>query len=94
MNNPLDLVFLRLTESGTDSEISLQASLIGAIVENTRGSTDVWTKLSEDGDSKVFQVTESREEIQEAMREGYIANKEPEKKNEDNRSRRNKGLRY
>ena len=75
MNGPLDMIFLRLTESGTENEISLQASLIGAMVRNSRGSTDVWTKLMDNGDSKVFQVLESREDIQKAMHEGYRSHK-------------------
>ena len=69
MNNPLDLIFLRLTEAGTEKTVRLQASLIGAVLENSRGSTDVFTKLTEDGDSKVFIVQEKEDEIFDAMRE-------------------------
>jgi hypothetical protein len=72
MNNPLDLIFLRLTEAGTEKTVRLQASLIGAVLENSRGSTDVFTKLTEDGDSKVFIVQEKEDEIFDAMREAYM----------------------
>ncbi len=73
------MIFLRLTESGTEKQLSLQASLIGAILENSRGTTDVWTKLHQDGDSKVFVVDETAEEIRDAMHEGYQTTKEKKK---------------
>lgn len=80
MSNPLDTIFIGLTEAGTEKAISLQASLIGAIVENARGTTDVWTKLHQDGDSKVFIVEEEAKDIREAMREGFLSVTEKGKK--------------
>ena len=65
--NPLSLCFIILTESGTDKEIRLRADLIGAYISNTRGTTDVYTQLKEDGDSKVFSVMEHSEDIADAL---------------------------
>ena len=74
MSNPLDLIYLKLTEAGTDKKIRVKAALIGAIRENQRGSTDIFTELLEDGDSKIFTVIETEEEVFEAMRAAYIEN--------------------
>lgn len=63
MIDPLSRVYIKLTEAGTDSEISIRADMIGAIVENQRGSSSVYTTLLADGDSKVFDVLEEKKEV-------------------------------
>ena len=81
----LETTFLHLT-SPSEEKIHLRADLIGARVENTRGTTDVWTLLMEDGTSKVFTVMETPKEITEAMAKAY----EYAKKQEREETRRKK----
>ena len=76
----MDLIFIRLTEAGTQKGLSLQASLIGGIMEDTRGNTEIWTKLMQDGDSKVFVVEEEVEDILKALNEAYLSLQKEEKK--------------
>ena len=80
MINPLSKVYLRLTESGTEKELSLRADLIGAVTENTRGGCSVYTNLISDGDSKVFDVSEDRTDVIKALTEAYHAQEKLEGK--------------
>jgi len=69
--NPLSNFFLHFTEDGTNKKIRVRADLIAAYTENTRGSTDLWTTLSDDGGSKVFTVAEAPEEILASLQAAY-----------------------
>ena len=80
MINPLSKIYLRLTESGTQKELSLRADIIGAVVANTRGGSSVYTNLISDGDSKVFEVLEDREEVINALSSAYHAQEKLEGK--------------
>ena len=74
--NPLSNFFLHFTEAGTEKKIRVRADLIAAYAENSRGSTDLWTTLTDDGGSKVFAIAEAPEEILASLQEAYSQVKE------------------
>ena len=71
--NELSKLFINLTQPSVGKEVSIRADLIGVIETNTRGSTDVYTTLTQDGDAKVYEVSETKEEIMDAMRKGMAS---------------------
>jgi len=77
--NLLNTIYIHLT-SPTGEMIKLRADLVGARVENTRGTIDVWTQLREDGDSKVFTVKEDDKYITEALFQAHEFAKKQERR--------------
>ena len=71
--------FLQLTEAGTGKKIRLRADLFGGIIENTRGTVDVWTEFVEDGSSKVFTVSEDADQIIIGLAEAVRLSEEKKK---------------
>lgn len=65
--NDLYKVYLRFNIISKDEPLRIRADLIAGFEKNTRGSTDLYTLLNDNGDSKVFTIEETPEEIIEAI---------------------------
>ena len=77
--NRLKYQFLHLTEAGTKKKIRLRADQFCGIVENNKGTVDIWTDMAEDGSAKVFTVTEDAEQIIEGLTEALRLAEKKEK---------------
>ena len=74
----LKLIYIELTESGTEKKASVRADLIGMIKDSTRGHTDVYINMELD-DGKILQVLESRQDIIDTMAKAYLQLKSTQK---------------
>lgn len=72
MTNLLELIFIELTESGTDKKISVRADLIAVLKETTRGTVEVFLKDIRLADMMSISVSDTREEIIEVLHKAYV----------------------
>ena len=78
MNDLLKLVYIDLTESGTEKKISVRGDLLGVVKDSVKGHTDVYINMDLDG-GKIIQVLESREEIIDGLGRAYLHLKKQQK---------------
>ena len=67
----LKLIFIDLTENGTEKTISIRVDLICIIKETSRGYTNIYVDMGMN-DTEVFQVLENRQDIIEGMTNAYL----------------------